>query len=115
MAARANAYVAVRTDGPGGRIDRRHERIACALPGAHGRPARLRGISPSRSAGHRFRRAARPFAVRHGHRYWSEMFERYTERARRILFFARYEASEFGALSIEAEHILLGLLREDAG
>jgi ATP-dependent Clp protease ATP-binding subunit ClpC len=43
------------------------------------------------------------------------MFERYTERARRILFFARYEASEFGALSIEAEHILLGLLREDAG
>ena len=43
------------------------------------------------------------------------MFERYTERARRILFFARYEASEFGSLAIEAEHILLGILREGSG
>ena len=43
------------------------------------------------------------------------MFERYTERARRILFFARFEASEFGAQSIEADHILLGLLRESSG
>jgi ATP-dependent Clp protease ATP-binding subunit ClpC len=41
------------------------------------------------------------------------MFERYTEKARRVIFFARYEASEFGAQSIETEHILLGLLRED--
>ena len=43
------------------------------------------------------------------------MFERYTERARRVLFFARYEASQFGSLSIESEHLLLGLLREGAG
>jgi ATP-dependent Clp protease ATP-binding subunit ClpC len=41
------------------------------------------------------------------------MFERYTEKARRVIFFARYEASQLGASSIEAEHILLGLLRED--
>lgn len=41
------------------------------------------------------------------------MFERYTERARRIIFFARYEASQFGSPSIESEHLLLGLLRED--
>jgi len=41
------------------------------------------------------------------------MFERYTERARRVIFFARYEASQFGSPYIETEHILLGLLRED--
>jgi ATP-dependent Clp protease ATP-binding subunit ClpC len=41
------------------------------------------------------------------------MFERYTEKARRVIFFARYEASQFGARAIESEHILLGLLRED--
>jgi len=41
------------------------------------------------------------------------MFERYTEKARRVIFFARYEASQFGAQAIEVEHILLGLLRED--
>ena len=41
------------------------------------------------------------------------MFERYTEKARRVIFFARYEASQLGALQIEAEHILLGLIRED--
>jgi len=41
------------------------------------------------------------------------MFERYTERARRVIFFARYEASQFGSMSIESEHLLLGLLRED--
>jgi len=36
------------------------------------------------------------------------MFERYTERARRVLFFARYEASQLGSISIETEHLLLG-------
>ena len=41
------------------------------------------------------------------------MFERYTEKARRVIFFARYEASEVGSPSIETEHFLLGLLRED--
>ncbi len=41
------------------------------------------------------------------------MFERYTEKARRVIFFARYEVSELGAKSIETEHLLLGLLRED--
>ena len=40
------------------------------------------------------------------------MFERYTEAARRALFFARYEASQLGSISIEPEHLLLGLLRE---
>ena len=40
------------------------------------------------------------------------MFERYTEKARRVIFFARYEASAFGSPYIESEHLLLGLLRE---
>jgi ATP-dependent Clp protease ATP-binding subunit ClpC len=47
-------------------------------------------------------------AVRRG-----SMFERYTEKARRVIFFARYEASQFGSPYIETEHLLLGLLRED--
>ncbi|HXR97386.1 MAG TPA: ATP-dependent Clp protease ATP-binding subunit [Terriglobales bacterium] len=41
------------------------------------------------------------------------MFERYTEKARRVIFFARYEASQCGSPYIESEHLLLGLLRED--
>jgi hypothetical protein len=41
------------------------------------------------------------------------MFERYTEKARRTIFFARYEASQFGSSFIETEHLLLGLFRED--
>ena len=41
------------------------------------------------------------------------MFERYTEKARRVIFFARYESSQFGSPCIETEHLLLGLLRED--
>ena len=40
------------------------------------------------------------------------MFERYTEKARRAIFFARYEASQYGSPYIESEHLLLGLLRE---
>ena len=43
------------------------------------------------------------------------MFERYTERARRVLFFARYEASQLGSISIDTEHLLLGLIREGKG
>ncbi len=43
------------------------------------------------------------------------MFERYTERARRVIFFARYEASQLGSGAIETEHMLLGLLREGKG
>lgn len=43
----------------------------------------------------------------------SPMFERYTEKARRIIFYAREEASQYGSRSIETEHLLLGLLRED--
>src|SRR3970040_619405 len=41
------------------------------------------------------------------------MFERYTEKARRVIFFARYEASQFGSPYIAPEHLLWGLLRED--
>jgi ATP-dependent Clp protease ATP-binding subunit ClpC len=43
------------------------------------------------------------------------MFERYTEKARRVVVFARYEASQYGSSHIETEHLLLGLLREDYG
>lgn len=41
------------------------------------------------------------------------MFERYTDRARRVIFFARYESSRSGGPCIETEHLLLGLLREN--
>ena len=41
------------------------------------------------------------------------MFEKFTERARRVIFFSRYEASQFGSASIETEHLLLAVLRED--
>lgn len=41
------------------------------------------------------------------------MFERFTEKARRVTFFARYEASQLGATAVEPEHLLLGILRED--
>jgi len=40
------------------------------------------------------------------------MFERYTEKARRVIFFARYEAAQYGSPYIETEHLLFGLVRE---
>ena len=43
------------------------------------------------------------------------MFERYTERARRALFFARFEATRLGSISMEPGHLLLGLIREPKG
>jgi ATP-dependent Clp protease ATP-binding subunit ClpA len=41
------------------------------------------------------------------------MFERYTEKARRAIFFARYEASQFGRHEIETDFLLLGIIREN--
>ena|SRR5947209_4585867 len=41
------------------------------------------------------------------------MSKGYTEQSRRAIFFAGYEASHLGSQYIEAEHLLLGLLRED--
>jgi uncharacterized protein (TIGR03435 family) len=43
------------------------------------------------------------------------MFERYTEKARRVMFFARHEAGQLGGRSVEPEHLLLGLIREPGG
>lgn len=43
------------------------------------------------------------------------MFEIYTEKGRRAIFFARFEAGSFGSPAIETEHLLLGLLRENKG
>jgi ATP-dependent Clp protease ATP-binding subunit ClpC len=40
------------------------------------------------------------------------MFQKFTEKAKRILFLARYEASQQGAKQIGTEHLLLGLLKE---
>jgi ATP-dependent Clp protease ATP-binding subunit ClpC len=40
------------------------------------------------------------------------MFERYTEEARRALFYARFETTQRGGTSIESEHLLVGLMRE---
>jgi hypothetical protein len=43
------------------------------------------------------------------------MFERYTEKARRVIFFSKIEASHYGSPCIDGEHILLGLIREHKG
>jgi ATP-dependent Clp protease ATP-binding subunit ClpA len=40
------------------------------------------------------------------------MFSRYTRSARRVIFFARYEALRRGASQISIEHLLLGLVRD---
>ena len=40
------------------------------------------------------------------------MFERYTVQARRVVFFARYEAASLASQYITPEHLLLGLVRE---
>lgn len=37
------------------------------------------------------------------------MFERYTERARRVIFFARYEALSRNAPAIETSDLLIGM------
>lgn len=41
------------------------------------------------------------------------MLERYSEKARRVIFFARYFAARSGSPEIESELLLMGLLRED--
>lgn len=41
------------------------------------------------------------------------MFEHYTEKARRAIFFAPYEASQYGSPYIGTEHLLLGLVRDN--
>lgn len=43
------------------------------------------------------------------------MFERYSEAARRSIFFARFEAGRLGFDEIDTPHLLLGLLQENAG
>ena len=41
------------------------------------------------------------------------MIEQFTEKAKRVLFLARYEATQRGAAAIGSEQLLIGLLRED--
>jgi ATP-dependent Clp protease ATP-binding subunit ClpC len=41
------------------------------------------------------------------------MFERYTEQARRTIFFTRHEANQYGSPYVTIEHLLLALLRAD--
>ena len=41
------------------------------------------------------------------------MFARYTEDARKVVFFARYEASRMGSPMLQPEHLWLGLLRQN--
>jgi Clp amino terminal domain, pathogenicity island component len=38
-------------------------------------------------------------------------FERFTPKAKQALFFSRHEAAQFGSITIEPEHVLLGLVR----
>jgi ATP-dependent Clp protease ATP-binding subunit ClpC len=46
-------------------------------------------------------------------KWFASMFERYTDKARRVIFLARSEAVRFGSTTIESEHLLLGLIRTD--
>ena len=48
-------------------------------------------------------------------KYESPVFERFSEQARRVLFFARIEVSRLGSPLIEPEHILIGIIREGKG
>jgi ATP-dependent Clp protease ATP-binding subunit ClpC len=41
------------------------------------------------------------------------MWQKFTERARRVVFFSQEEAQAFGEGYVSTEHLLLGLLRED--
>jgi ATP-dependent Clp protease ATP-binding subunit ClpC len=38
-------------------------------------------------------------------------FERFTPKAKQALFFSRHEAGQFGSITIEPEHVLLGMIR----
>ena len=40
------------------------------------------------------------------------MFERFTEQARRTLFFGRYAVTERGGARFDPEHVLLGAIRD---
>ncbi len=44
-----------------------------------------------------------------------DRFDKFTERARRVLTFAQEEAKRLGAAKIDSEHILLGLIKEGGG
>jgi len=46
-------------------------------------------------------------------KFSERVFERYNARARRAIYFARYEAGQCGAAYIEPEHLLLALCRDD--
>src|SRR5437762_1004097 len=41
------------------------------------------------------------------------MWQRFTERARRVVFFAQEEAARLGENYVGTEHLTLGLVRED--
>jgi hypothetical protein len=43
------------------------------------------------------------------------VFDRFTQRAIQVLFYARAEASQLGSSAVEPEHILLGVLDEGHG
>jgi ATP-dependent Clp protease ATP-binding subunit ClpC len=42
------------------------------------------------------------------------LFVRFTEKARRMVFFARYWAGKLGSATIEPDHVVRGLLQEEA-
>jgi ATP-dependent Clp protease ATP-binding subunit ClpC len=41
------------------------------------------------------------------------VFDRFTQKAKRVIFFSRLEAGNLGSPAIDPEHLLLGLLHED--
>ena len=48
-------------------------------------------------------------------RSYTKMFDRFTDRAKKVMSFARQEAMKFNREYIGTEHILLGLVQEGSG
>src|SRR5205823_4193792 len=78
-----------------------------------------RGLSPEEAQRDVIERFGSPEVVA---RWWNEiyqreygggkMWQRFTERARRVIFFAQEEAARLGENYVGTEHLLLGLIRE---
>src|SRR3954462_14207850 len=54
-------------------------------------------------------------SIRHGRVTMADKFDKFTERARRVLTLAQEEAQRFNHNYIGTEHLLLGLVREGDG
>src|SRR5579883_3046892 len=88
----------------------RHTRHIC-LPRELSRNAQHRACSSS-TFGESGRIVRHPRSLANSRRNKNTMWQRFTERARRVVFFAQEEAGRLGENYVSTEHLLLGLVRE---